>query len=316
MQGLRTWAAQGRRFTVGAPWVALSKFTRKWDRLGKGYDTYSNVSWADICNYMRYDLFYNDIFVLGGQVMRQRRGVAMGGMCSAQSASIYCMQREDHWHQQQAETRVPWDQGCTGHGHRRRVPLSLHARPYRFRDNMVGVRSGKSTIESVRLYFQKVLGVELQVEGEGFEWTNLEACMRVQAGKIHLYMKKKMTWDTPAHKRLLRFPDSQSPNARTVLQSLVPALCQKGLFYASHIEGAMENLRYIIYELDMKGYPSNWWVPQMHRVLHMHPQRLLDMGIDRSIVDSTHILIAELSGTLGCPRKHAMGHAHRGCGRS
>ena len=166
------------------------------------------------------------------------------------------------------------------------------------------------------MYFQKVLGVELQVEEEGFEWANLEACMRVQARKIHLYMKKKMTWDTPAHKRLLRFPGVQSPNARTVLQSLVPAPCQKGLFYASHIEGAMENLRYIIYEVHMKGYPSNWWVPQMRRVLHMHPQRLLDMGLDRSIVDSTHSLIAELSGTLGCPRKHAIGHAHRGCGHS
>ena len=40
------------------------------------------------------------------------------------------------------------------------------------------------------------------------------------------------------------------------------ALCQKGLVYASHIEGAMENFRYIIYELGMRGYPPNWWVPQ------------------------------------------------------
>ena len=142
------------------------------------------------------------------------------------------------------------------------MALSLHARPYRFRDNMVGVWSKKSTIESVRLYFKTVLGVELQVEGQGFERTNLEACMRVQAGRIHFCMKKKMTWDTPAHKRLLRFQKVQSPNARKVLQSLVPALCQKGLFYTSHIEEAMENFRYIIYELGMKGYPPNWWVPQ------------------------------------------------------
>ena len=48
--------------------MALSKFTGKWDKLGKGYDTYSKISSTDICNYMRYDLFYNDIFVLGGKV--------------------------------------------------------------------------------------------------------------------------------------------------------------------------------------------------------------------------------------------------------
>ena len=112
---------------------------------------------------------------------------------------------------------MPWEQGQTARGDRRCVTLSPHARPYRLCDNMVGVRLGKSSIESVRLYFWLVLGAELQVEGEGKEWTNLEACMCVQVRRIQVYMKKKMTWDTPAHKQLLRFPDAQSPNARTLL---------------------------------------------------------------------------------------------------
>ena len=88
-QGLWVWEAQGRRFIKGAPWVALSDYSKKWDHLGKGYDAFTNISWTEICNYMKFDLFFNDIFVLGGQVMRQKRGVAIGGMCSAQSASIF-----------------------------------------------------------------------------------------------------------------------------------------------------------------------------------------------------------------------------------
>ena len=163
-----------------------------------------------------FDIFFNDIFVLGGQVLRQKRGVAIGGFCSAQSASIFCMQREDFWHRHLQDKTVPWCQDTNTLG-RRRVALSLHCRPYRFRDNMVGIRSGKSSIQSVCQYFQRVLGVELQVEGEGKTWTNLE-CMSVHNSQIDLRLKTKMTWDVPEHRRLLRFPDCCSPNARAVLQ--------------------------------------------------------------------------------------------------
>ena len=73
------------------------------------------------------------------------------------------------------------------------------------------------------------------MEGEGREWTNLEACMRLYENKIHLFMKQKMHWDVPEYKRLLRFSDVSSPNAKTMLRSLAPALCQKALFYASDV---------------------------------------------------------------------------------
>ena len=246
-QGFVGMGGTGATFTEGAPWVALSNYSKKWDHLGKGYDTFTNISWTDICNYMKFDLFFNDIFVLGGQVMRQKRGVAIGGMCSAQSASIYCMQREHFWHQQQAGTGVPLNLNRTVAG-RQRVTLSLHYRPYTFRDNMVGSHSGRSSNESVRLYFQRVLGVELQVEGEGRAWTNLEACMCLFDNQIHLYMKQKMQWDVPEYKRLLRFPDVSSPNVRSVLRSPAPALSRKALFYASDVLGAIENFHHIMYE--------------------------------------------------------------------
>ena len=306
LQGLRAWEAQGRRFTAGAPWIALNKYSRKWDRLGKGYDNFSNLSWTDVRNYMMFDIFFNDIFVLGGQVLRQKRGVAIGGFCSAQCASIYCMQREDFWHRHLQDKTVPWCQDTNTLG-RRRVALSLHCRPYRFRDNMVGVRSGKSSIQSVCQYFQRVLGVELQVEGEGKTWTNLEGCMSVHNSQIDLRLKTKMTWDVPEHRRLLRFPDCCSPNARAVLQSLAPALCQKALFYASTVQGVTSNLYNIVQELSYKGYPTSWWVPQLYRVLHMAPGRLQDLGVDDAVIEGMPAIRASLSGLLKGPCAHSMG---------
>ena len=170
------------------------------------------------------------------------------------------MRRKHFWHHQQAGTGLPWDLNQTVAG-RQRVTLSLHRRPYRFRNNMVGIRSGRSSIESVRLYFERVLDVELQVEGEGREWTDLEACMRLFDKQMHLYMKQKMQWDVPEYKRLLCFLDVCSPNARTVLRSLATALCQKALFYASDVPGAAENLHHVMYEFSYKGYPTARWLP-------------------------------------------------------
>ena len=178
---------------------------------------------------------------------------------------------------------------------------------------MVGVRSGKSSIESVRKYFQHVLGVELQVEGEGQEWTNLEACMRLYDSQIHLFMKQKMAWDIPEHKRLLRFPDVSSPNARIVVRSLTPALCQKALFYASDVQGVLYNLQHIIYELQCKRYPTSWWLPHLHRMLHMPSGRLRDLGIDSTIVDGVHTILSALSDPSWGPSIHSMGHAGMHC---
>ena len=42
---------------------------------------------------MKFDVFFTDIFVLGGNILRQKHGFPIGGMCRAQSVSVYCMQR-------------------------------------------------------------------------------------------------------------------------------------------------------------------------------------------------------------------------------
>ena len=78
-----------------------------------------------MCRYLHFDLFENDLFLLGTRVFRQRRGVAIGGMLSAQCASLYCMYKE-----------FQWLSAHGGSGAWARIP-GLLAQPFRFRDNIV-----------------------------------------------------------------------------------------------------------------------------------------------------------------------------------
>ena len=81
------------------PWLAIHKFDRALDRFGKGpQDQYVNVSYWDVSAYVHREFHHNDLFVLGTRVLRQKKGVAIGGMISAQLVSMYCMcNRHKHY---------------------------------------------------------------------------------------------------------------------------------------------------------------------------------------------------------------------------
>ena len=146
------------------------------------------------------------------------------------------------------------------------------------------------------------------MEGEGHEWTNLEACMRLYDRQIHLPMKQKMTWDIPEHKRFFAFLMCSvlMPELFSALCRLL--LCQKALFYASDVPGAVCNLHNIMYELQCKRYATSWWLPHLHRALHMTPRRLWDLGVDDTVVDGTRIILSALSSPSLGPLVHSMGH--------
>ena len=68
------------------------------DVMGKAHgDMFTNVSRAHVSEYLHFYLFQNGLFLLGTRVFRQRRGVAIGGVLSAQCASLYCMHTEFQW---------------------------------------------------------------------------------------------------------------------------------------------------------------------------------------------------------------------------
>ena len=52
---------------------------------------FTNIFKTELLTFLRFELFQNTVFVVGSQLYRQIRGVAMGGKASAHIASLYCM---------------------------------------------------------------------------------------------------------------------------------------------------------------------------------------------------------------------------------
>ena len=147
--------------------------------------------------------------------------------------------------------------------------LGLWAHPFRYVDNIVGIRSGHKSLDTVLKYFESVLGITLQIEGEGQQWTSLEAELSIdpQTALIQVAMKQKGSKKDPVHKQLLRFPDCHSPNAKWVLRSLAGALFQKTVIYSSSLDIALNNVNRVCTELSAKGYPLSWWKPYALKAL-------------------------------------------------
>ena len=53
--------------------------------------------------------------------------------------------------------------------------------------------------------------------------------------------------------------DKHSPNARSMLLSLVPSLVKKCVYYATNLEIMLDNIIYVMRELTKKEYPLAWW---------------------------------------------------------
>ena len=85
--------------------------------------------------------------------------------------------------------------------------------------------------------------------------------------------------------------------------------CQNTLFCASDVQGFVYNANHIIYELQCKRYPTLCGLPHLHCLLHMPPRRLRDLGIDSTIVDSSHMILSALSDPSWGPSIYSMGHA-------
>ena len=113
---------------------AIHKRHRRLNRLGPAYcNEYDVISMEEITRYIMFDVHKNDIFTIGGKIFRQKRGVAIGGLCSAQLAELYCMWCECLAHRAGSHSHL-W----------KRLPVfAVPLCPYRSGDNIVGlVRNG------------------------------------------------------------------------------------------------------------------------------------------------------------------------------
>ena len=259
------WVAEAKhiRMKANGMWFGIHE-QKHLDVIRKAYgDQYTNIPWHQVEAYLRFELFANDYFVLGSRVMRQLLGVAIGGVLSSQFATMYCMAREHLWAQHH-DFKVPWSRTRPTPG-----PLGITAPPLRYRDNCGGICAGNRPVSRVQTYFQKVLNLELQFEGEGQSWTVLMAHLTLHpsTSQITLTFKKKVNWDDPAERRLVRYPDYHSPNARDVVRGFTPNCARNCLKYAIPPDQTTHNIREFVHEMNFKGYPSSWWAPTLRRVM-------------------------------------------------
>jgi hypothetical protein len=262
-EALRGGTHGGRRVRVGSRGInfAVHKHNRVLDRVGWGYvDEYVNVSWEEVMAYVRYDLFFNDLFVVGNRIFRQVRGIAIGGIISAQAAELFCMHREILW-----RGRGAGEQQAIRSKY---LPaMSLPLDPYRFRDNIVGLLNGRVKLARVRKWFEWIYGVELQIEGEGQVLPSLEAELSLVGGRVGLRLKRKVDINDLSERRIVRFPDATSVNAKEALRSIVVGLGLKCVWYSMSPDDVAYNITSTINELSCKGYPNSWWKPTLFEAL-------------------------------------------------
>ena len=122
----------GKQIGGNGPIFAVHNKNRKLDKIGIGYSGhFTNVTWEDIVTYMNYDIFDNYFFVVGNRLFRQKKGIAIGGIISAQSAELFCMGKELHFSSQTQQTQAKQQAKYL-------PPRALVLHPYRFGDNIGG----------------------------------------------------------------------------------------------------------------------------------------------------------------------------------
>ena len=152
----------------------IGKFDRKLDKIGGGRycEWVHKINFGQVLQFPTFDLLHNNIFMLSSTVMRQRRGIAMGGTTSAQVASVYCATREHHFYSHVQ----PWaPNAILGRHH-----LFLPAQPIRFRDNIEGIKLCSKSLDTIKKSMENMYNLRLQQEGSGRVMPSLGAELRVQ----------------------------------------------------------------------------------------------------------------------------------------
>ena len=87
--------ARGKRKVNSELRFAICKDDKHLDHFGVGYaENFDTFTFSDVLEYARYEVPKNDVLVIGNWVMRQIRGVAIGGNLSAQLSCLYAIDPE------------------------------------------------------------------------------------------------------------------------------------------------------------------------------------------------------------------------------
>ena len=94
-----------------------------------------------------HNILHNDIFTLGGRVLRQKRGVAIGGTCGAQLAITTLWASHNRGYPALPPQRTNAASQHLG---------SLTVHPFRYVDNLVGVKYTSTPLTDILHNFQHI----------------------------------------------------------------------------------------------------------------------------------------------------------------
>ena len=144
-------------------------------------------------------------------------------------------------------------------------------------------------VATILSHFQALYDLRLQIEGEGRHLDTLEASLTVdELGFINIaYKKQGQNLKEDPRRALVRYIDRHSPNARSMLLSVVPSLVKKCVYYASNISSIQENILYTLKELVAKDYPRSWWVGRFNNSLRREGYTYRWVGVDSIVLTHT-----------------------------
>ena len=139
---------------------AVNRINRKLDRIGSGSpESFHNIDIHQVLRYVYFDILCLDAFGFSNWVLRQRRGLAIGGPCSSHLASAKCNLSE-HVHFPPYLPFAPVGPNTTH-------PCHLPATLGRFRDNINGVMVVDTPVDLLQNPFEDIYNLDLQWDGGG-----------------------------------------------------------------------------------------------------------------------------------------------------
>ena len=119
---------------------------------------------------------------------------------------------------------------------RRQHPGSLLVHPFRYVDNLVGIKHQPTPIHTVLQNFQRIYGLQLREEVAGPELkaplSQLQITMNPD-GSPHVQMRMARQYDPnlPIEQQKYRFPEPFTPRAKQTVHSIIPAMAIGTMYY-------------------------------------------------------------------------------------
>ena len=144
----------------------------------------------------------------------------------------------------------------------------------RYRDNlyMIFANIPEDILPTVRFFVAALLrstyGIALkwEIHDSVVVWGEGAISCPFQGRLLSLLRKgASRTLEEAIHGEHLKWIHPASPNARYVWRSQLPALFTKSIWYAWSTDDLVTNLRSLVWNLILKGYPVGWWKPQFLR---------------------------------------------------